>query len=344
MKSLPSSYCVSELSFDELCYNTSYSFTFNGKEADPELVTGNVDFGARIYDSRLGKWMSVDKRYTKYPDFTPYCFAGNNPIIYKDVEGNDIVFFNNEGVEVHRIESSTVFRTFVTVPDANTISIDFDAVANNVENEPAQTGWMGAPMPGVIEGFEAPVYQQNDYLIAAETQTFNWTLMNDPGSLPTLPGNHELKDGGALPQSLDPTLVKAIEIQESGSTPRNGVYSGDVMFANYPGDWEATKDIKGSIGLSKGQTMDPKTSIDAGIKLLYLKGMKSDIAGKMEWRDPSGGWDGAVGNYNGGGVASYKAQVLARYNGAQLPDPANYIDPSATPAAAGGKASKAGKN
>ena len=40
----------------------SYRFGFNGKENDNEVKgAGNsVDFGARIYDSRLGRWMSVD--------------------------------------------------------------------------------------------------------------------------------------------------------------------------------------------------------------------------------------------------------------------------------------------
>ena len=42
--------------------NEKYRWGFNGKETDNE-VKGNgnsLDFGARIYDSRLGRWLSVD--------------------------------------------------------------------------------------------------------------------------------------------------------------------------------------------------------------------------------------------------------------------------------------------
>jgi RHS repeat-associated protein len=39
-----------------------YRFGFNGKEKDDEIKgAGNaVDFGARIYDGRLGRWLNVD--------------------------------------------------------------------------------------------------------------------------------------------------------------------------------------------------------------------------------------------------------------------------------------------
>ena len=67
----------------------SYRFGFNGKENDNEVKgTGNsVDFGARIYDSRLGRWLSVDPLQVKYPDKSPYNFCSNNPIIFVDPDG-----------------------------------------------------------------------------------------------------------------------------------------------------------------------------------------------------------------------------------------------------------------
>ncbi|MDX9932824.1 MAG: RHS repeat-associated core domain-containing protein [Bacteroidales bacterium] len=71
---------------------TSYVFGFNGKENDNEVKgTGNsVDFGARIYDSRLGRWMSVDPLFKDYPDLSPYCFAANSPIMLVDRDGKKI--------------------------------------------------------------------------------------------------------------------------------------------------------------------------------------------------------------------------------------------------------------
>jgi RHS repeat-associated protein len=46
-----------------------YRFTFNGMEKDDEVkgVGNSLDFGARIYDSRLGRWLSVDPLSYKFP-------------------------------------------------------------------------------------------------------------------------------------------------------------------------------------------------------------------------------------------------------------------------------------
>ncbi len=68
---------------------TQYSYGFNGKEKDDEINgAGNeYDFGARIFDSRLGRFLSIDPRVDEFPFQTPYCFASNNPIRMIDVEG-----------------------------------------------------------------------------------------------------------------------------------------------------------------------------------------------------------------------------------------------------------------
>jgi RHS repeat-associated protein len=70
-----------------------YRFGFNGQEKDDE-ITGNtgshLDFGARIYDSRIGRWMVIDPLAAKYPNYSPYNFVGNSPIIAIDKEGKDI--------------------------------------------------------------------------------------------------------------------------------------------------------------------------------------------------------------------------------------------------------------
>jgi RHS repeat-associated protein len=68
----------------------SYHFSFNGKEKDDETYgEGNAyDFGSRIYNSRLGKWMSVDSRSREIPSESPYVGIGNKPIKFYDPDGN----------------------------------------------------------------------------------------------------------------------------------------------------------------------------------------------------------------------------------------------------------------
>ena len=66
-----------------------YRYGFNGMEKDDEAKgTGNsYDFGARIYDPRVGKFLSLDPRMGDYPFMSPYCFAGNSPVLYIDENG-----------------------------------------------------------------------------------------------------------------------------------------------------------------------------------------------------------------------------------------------------------------
>jgi RHS repeat-associated protein len=67
-----------------------YRYGFNGMEKDDEVKgRGNsYDFGARLYDSRLGRFLSVDRMYYLSPDITPYRFGFNSPIAVYDPDGN----------------------------------------------------------------------------------------------------------------------------------------------------------------------------------------------------------------------------------------------------------------
>jgi RHS repeat-associated protein len=68
----------------------SYRFGFNGKENDNEVkgIGNTIDYGARIYDSRIGRWFSPDKEAQLASDFTPYRFNFDNPIYWIDFDGN----------------------------------------------------------------------------------------------------------------------------------------------------------------------------------------------------------------------------------------------------------------
>ena len=45
------------------------------------------DYGFRIYDARIGKFLSIDPLSPDYPWYTPYQFAGNMPIYAMDLDG-----------------------------------------------------------------------------------------------------------------------------------------------------------------------------------------------------------------------------------------------------------------
>lgn len=47
----------------------------------------HYDYGFRIYNPAIGKFLSVDPLTKDYPWYTPYQFAGNKPIGAIDIEG-----------------------------------------------------------------------------------------------------------------------------------------------------------------------------------------------------------------------------------------------------------------
>ncbi|WNJ19615.1 RHS repeat-associated core domain-containing protein [Pontibacter sp. G13] len=85
-----------------------YRYGFNGMERDDEMKgAGNsYDFGARVYDSRVGRWLSLDPAMSMREWVTPYNFVQNSPIIRIDPDGMlDDIFFIYEDGSIEQIEA-----------------------------------------------------------------------------------------------------------------------------------------------------------------------------------------------------------------------------------------------
>lgn len=79
---------------EEICntdddFKGDYRFGFNGQEKDNEVkgIGNSLSFQYRIYDSRLGKFLSVDPLFASYPWNSTYAFAENRVIDGVDLEG-----------------------------------------------------------------------------------------------------------------------------------------------------------------------------------------------------------------------------------------------------------------
>ncbi len=84
-----------------------YRYGFNGKEMDNEVKGegAQYDYGFRIYDPRLGRFLSVDPLFKTYPWYTPYQFAGNKPIIAVDLDGMEEMETNTIEMFVFKIDA-----------------------------------------------------------------------------------------------------------------------------------------------------------------------------------------------------------------------------------------------
>lgn len=92
-----------------------YRYGFNGKENDND-VKGEAnlqDYGMRIYDPRLGRFLSVDPLIKEYPELTAYQFASNNPI-----DGIDL-----DGAERLEMRDYSVFNRTVSIDIIHTTEI-----------------------------------------------------------------------------------------------------------------------------------------------------------------------------------------------------------------------------
>jgi RHS repeat-associated protein len=66
---------------------SGYRYGFNGKEKDKDAGEGMQDYGMRIYDGRLGRFLSEDPLTKSYPELSPYQYADNSPILFIDIDG-----------------------------------------------------------------------------------------------------------------------------------------------------------------------------------------------------------------------------------------------------------------
>lgn len=72
-----------------------YRYGFNGKEKDQSFGNVHYDYGFRIYNPAIAKFLSVDPLTSSYPWYTPYQFAGNKPIIALDLDGLEEADYRN---------------------------------------------------------------------------------------------------------------------------------------------------------------------------------------------------------------------------------------------------------
>ncbi len=64
-------------------------YGYNGKELDHTHGLDWYDYGARHYDSPIGRWTTMDPLCEKYYYVSPYVYCGNNPMNAVDMDGRD---------------------------------------------------------------------------------------------------------------------------------------------------------------------------------------------------------------------------------------------------------------
>jgi RHS repeat-associated protein len=80
-----------------------------GKEEDSEWGSQMIlDYGFRLYNPAIGRFLSMDPLAKAYPWFTPYQFAANMPIVAIDLDGLEAVIPEGGGIVLVNPETGEI--------------------------------------------------------------------------------------------------------------------------------------------------------------------------------------------------------------------------------------------
>ena len=238
-----------------------YRFGFNGMEKDNEVkgIGNSLDFGARIYDSRLGRWLSMDPLQVKYPALTPYNFVGNSPLRLVDKDGREIFLYG---------DVSSVYKYVSQLRKSTSMSVNYDVhtnqvVVSGVPMTPSDMYLLNASNDGNIN---VNMYATN------ATGTSNRT----GGTTGLIIGNYQGSEIDPLPAGGKTNTTQYVNPHQSEITDLAGVTNaaGDAkheLVESYigaidnPGDkpnWDKKTNLGGfSSAHSKTMKLDPQPDI-----------------------------------------------------------------------------------
>jgi len=81
-------------------------FKFTGKNQDVEFSL--YYFGARYYDPELGRWTQPDPLADRYPGWSPYVYALDNPLRYVDPDGEKVINPQGQVIGNVRMEEALI--------------------------------------------------------------------------------------------------------------------------------------------------------------------------------------------------------------------------------------------
>ena len=169
---------------DNRTFGISGRVAFNGKEKDDEIkgVGNSYDFDSRMFDPRIGRWLSCDPEAHKYSFLSSYSYVADNPLIFVDKDGKDLYVYGSKAefnkfkailekefagsVELKRDKNNLVTMSWKNPTEAKRFMVDdqmslMDAVENTqtytelnkiISNEKSTKVELAAGKAGVFVG------------------------------------------------------------------------------------------------------------------------------------------------------------------------------------------------
>ena len=207
----------------------SYKYGFNGKEKDDEVysATGtSYDYGFRIYNPRLGRFLSVDPLFKSYPWYSSYIFSGNKPINTIDLDGEEEVYI------IKWYKNGNLFKTVIKLTYYNSDGKTAKLKVGLNKQDKIQI---------LHKDFET---KENVY----PTQFIN--ELNDPDDLALLQ-SLELKSDYILDKTFDPTNPKKVEPNPSYKNAITGVWDQFKIGKNFINQYKLSVTLTFEEGVSQ---------------------------------------------------------------------------------------------
>jgi len=177
---------------------SSYRYGFNGKENDNEVKgEGNQqDYGMRIYDPRIGRFLSVDPLTKEYPWNSTYAFAENDVIRNLDLDGAEKMgylsrFETNGSITDNPVENIPNALGNIFVDALNFVPAIYNSAVDHVQavKKGTWTSDVKKELTQRYNDFGKAVYNNINYTFQApikkQFSDFTSTL-NDPETITTV--------------------------------------------------------------------------------------------------------------------------------------------------------------
>ncbi|GEM_PF-644580 len=120
---------------------TAQPLKYNGKEHETSFDLQTYEYGARQYNSQIGRWNGIDPLANKYNSISPFAYVANNPIKYIDPDGRQIVGVTKRDAESFKEDIYLVLadkkfdaiRPLISLDNTTFKSIDATVLAKALE-------------------------------------------------------------------------------------------------------------------------------------------------------------------------------------------------------------------